>query len=293
MISKDSRKSICLPDSEAGRARRDLPVGRMIGSSGPQAPHASPSASQALELGLRTSGIFGLTFTDLPKPAGPLSLWESKLRQRLARIGSTECFLTWKASVTPAGRSLSRLVPSTPRIVEIEPGLSLDLAYWITATTRDWKDSAGMTAQRSDGKSRIDQLPRQVAAILHPTPTASLADKGIRSALGARTEVERGRSPDLDAVVKSIPSALFATPTSLAPAKNGQNEAGNSAGLVAIRAAVMPGIQEPGLSAMTEKPGAFPSLNPAFVCWLMGYPQEWVSCAPSAMPSSRKLRPRS
>lgn len=35
----------------------------------------------------------------------------------------------------------------------------------------------------------------------------------------------------------------------------------------------------------TEKLGA---LNPEFVSWLMGYPPEWLSCAPSATRSSHK-----
>lgn len=32
------------------------------------------------------------------------------------------------------------------------------------------------------------------------------------------------------------------------------------------------------------------ALNPMWVAWLMGYPQEWVNSAPSEMPSSRKSR---
>ena len=33
---------------------------------------------------------------------------------------------------------------------------------WPTPSARDWKDTPGMTAQRKDGKSRDDQLPRRV-----------------------------------------------------------------------------------------------------------------------------------
>jgi len=39
-------------------------------------------------------------------------------------------------------------------------------AGWVTPTSRDWKDSAGMTAQR-DGKERLDQLPRQAYTADH------------------------------------------------------------------------------------------------------------------------------
>lgn len=41
----------------------------------------------------------------------------------------------------------------------------LSSQLWVTANSRDWKDSFNQTAMRKDGKTRIDQLSRQVYAI--------------------------------------------------------------------------------------------------------------------------------
>jgi hypothetical protein len=126
---------------------------------------------------------------------------------------------------------------------------------WTTPSSRDWKDSPGMATQavNPDGstRTRLYQLPRQVA--LYPTPTASLADKGVRSTIGAIKEAARNHGPDLAAI--------------------------------AVVGAMPHGPSEP-----MERPGA---LNPAFVSWLMGFPLEWESCAPMATPSSRRSRPKS
>lgn len=71
--------------------------------------------------------------------------------------GSTHCY----SGKNPDG---------TPKICLKLPGTVL-LAGWVTPTSRDWKDSAGMTAQR-DGKDRVDQLPRQAFMTGWPTPMA-------------------------------------------------------------------------------------------------------------------------
>lgn len=44
------------------------------------------------------------------------------------------------------------------------------------------------------------------------------------------------------------------------------------------------------LSGTTEQMAKRAGLNPEFVSWLMGFPPEWLNCAPSGMPSSRKSR---
>lgn len=50
------------------------------------------------------------------------------------------------------------------------------------------------------------------------------------------------------------------------------------------------GTMRSGSFAVTEKRGASPQLNPAFVFWLMGYPKEWVYSVQRGMQSCRKSR---
>ena len=334
MNLENTHSVISSPESEDGPSQLALLDGPTIENCGPAPARASRSARPAKASATTTNGTCGPTSFACSVPDGPLSGWESRLRQRLARIGSTECLLTWKASTTPAGRPLSRLVPSMRPIAATVSGSSpSEAALWITCSARDWKDTPGMGTSRPDGRSRIDQLPRQVAAAcwptptradgqqandpgrwlerqqekaaqginLHmhlpvcvslstwPTPTAS-ADKSIRTPEGARTEVDRGKSPDLAAHVM----AMWPTPvvTDSIGARNATSTRNNPdskhhAGTTLTDAAwlhdgvVAPGQAHRGSLDTAEKPGA---LAPGFVSWLMGFPPEWLDCAPDAMP---------
>lgn len=325
----DTPNATSSPGSEAGHSQLGSPAGPTTASCGPARVRASRSASPAKAPAPTTSGICGPTSFACSVPDGPLSGWESRLRQRLARIGSTECFLTWKASTTPAGRPLSRLVPSMGRTVEIVSGSSpSEMALWVTASARDWKDTPGMATSREDGRSRVDQLPRQVAAALWatptvaqpggspeaflarkaalngacgvsltdlrmqaqvacwPTPTASLADKGVRSMEGAIREAARSHGPDLAAVTAA---AVWGTPTASSKLRSEEWLRSTSPSPAEYAAAIQKahGADTPGSSATTEKPGA---LAPEFVAWLMGFPPEWLDCAPETMPRKAKSK---
>lgn len=112
--------------------------------------------------------------------------------------------------------------------------------------------------------------------------------------------------------ISGIAIGLWPTMTSNAPARNGNNEAGNSAGQVALRRIVLalwPTARASdgakGGPSMTFGAGGLPlpssawrvantssaptensrsgvgSLHPEFAGWELGYPPEWLSCAPS------------
>jgi hypothetical protein len=113
-----------------------------------------------------------------------------------------------------------------------------------------------MSTTREDGRSRVDQLPRQVAASLWATPLANLSIAA--SVAAALKEAKRLH-----------PQGRWTPNTQVAELLD------------------QLGIPHSGLSDTTGKLGG---LNPEFVCWLMGFLPEWDDCAPTVTPSSRKKR---
>lgn len=115
---------------------------------------------------------------------------------------------------------------------------------------------------------------------LKPWATPQARDGTPRGAQGARF-LHPDRSNDLPDEVAFVTAAeaagLWATPIANDAEKRGVPVAGAGlAGQVHI------GTMPPGSADATAKPGG--SLSSAFVAWLMGYPPEYLACAPETAP---------
>ena len=304
----DTPSGISSPELEDGRGHCDSPDGRTTGPSGPEAPHASPSPQPDGAVDTTTPGTSPRHGSILSASAALQSSLENRLQARLtARTpGSMIYRTTWKRKTTPRGRSYCQLVASAPRISASDSGLSR--SGWVTASSRDWKDTAGMatTATNPDGSSRTrtDQLPRQAALAGWPTPDSHSASGGRTpkdlSALirptGTKVQVTinhaaalagwpTARSADAEKNVRTADGSL-----SEIQRKGSPQDTAQAAAITGPARITASGQLVTGSTAGTTSGG---QLNPALSRWLMGYPEAWCQAAiraNRAMPTKQPKR---
>ena len=203
---------ISSPGGGCGPGQCVAPDGRIISRLLPCPAHANLSPRQAKARGLLTSGTSGRLDIGTSLSASLARSLGSKLQATTASLGSTLYVLIWKHRPTPLGRSIYALRASapptsdsgftgwpTPRAADSGPdyaiedrpesgGLSLQTAAafcgWATPSARDWKDSAGMAEEAEDGRTRLDQLPRQANLAGWPTPMAGSPETPEYNAAG-------------------------------------------------------------------------------------------------------------
>jgi hypothetical protein len=213
----------------------------------------------------------GLRCSELSAKLGPVGSWERTLLA-LSTWRSMECYLTWKITATPAGRLLFRLAPSMPRIEEIESGL------WPTATVGDSKSARNSTANRIGPTSaHAGDTLTDMATKLWPTP--NVAGGGNRCELTPhKGHYLRPSGHKAHLGLDQVARMLWPTPVAKDDGKSPEAH-------LAMKARMKGGPRNTitSLTVLSKDIGGPPaqskgggSLNPAFVCWLMGYPEGWL-----------------
>lgn len=253
MTLSASLNAISSPEAVSGPSQLELLDGLIMNPSGPQAAPVSRSRRQAKEPEPMIQGICGRTYIGSSVPEGPLSRWESRLRERLAMVGSTESALIWRLKVSPQGQSISRLAVSTRHTNGT--GNTGPQSTWSTPRATDGEKGGPNMSFGAGGQPLPAQMHQN--GDYWRAPTAGEKRGGSYSdPEKAKARIASGHTVNLEDQVV----AYGMEPTG--PTPNGSN-------------------------APTEKRGA---PNPIFAFWLMGFPDAWISGALAAMQLYRKPR---
>jgi hypothetical protein len=282
------------PELAAGPMPSTSRAGPAAAKSGPPAFHVSRFRSRDSAKELSTNDTSGPLFTrSSPSAALQLSL-ENRLRRRMDGNGSPLFALTWRAMDMPSGPPACQLAASAPRIdVTVSIG-------WPTPTAQDAASSGAKdyppTATHHSGTTLTD------AARLASWPTPRDFDRFNEGYETAKARQDKGReamkaggpnwggSMGLPAIAEltawPTPTAANADGGQQPKTSTGKREDGSKATVsLGMIAKLTLGPISSGSPAGTENTG---QLNPAFSRWLMGFPDVWDACAPTATPLPRK-----
>lgn len=264
-ICADTISATSSPASVDGRSPSVWPDGLTTDLFGQAVAPASRSAPPASAKVLPMNGTFGRIGHVSSSSAALQSSLANRLRARLGIPGSTPWPMIWKDKVTPLGRRYCQLVLSRLRTSASEYGLLP------TPAAQSYGSNQG------GGMGRVGPVRHSLESMarhgLWPTPTVTDG---------------RGRSYTYDGGDKTKPRLSLLGMAQLWPTPTAMNDTGGAAfckwGGAAARAKLKTMLRPGELNG---------PLNPTFPAWLMGYPPEWISCAPSETRSSRKSRPNS
>jgi len=279
--------------SASGPTRSTGPGGATSRSGRGAAP-ASPSAAPAARKGRPTSGTSGPTGSSSSTSAALQSSLESRLRARMASLGSTLFRLTWKERATPSGRRICALRASVLRTSasDCTSWPSSTVSGWSTPQAVDGLKSKGGQAKRALGRRR--NLVDQVQLAGWGTPTADEAGGTPEQFLERkRRAVAQGKQLGVSVTALNLQAALasWATPAARdyrhANSRSYAERGGGKKGEQLNNQVVHSGPVPTGSSAAMESGG---QLNPDLSRWLCGLPRAWADCAPTVTPSSRRSR---
>jgi len=204
----------------------------------PVSPSVVPGSDEARKM-TASSGRQWLPLLQAQGPLGSLA----KMLLESSRWNSTVVFLAWRGSATPCGRSLFQLVPSEPSTDEAGYGL------WRTPGATDGEGGVMEMRPGTTGKYKLRDHVQPINAKMWPTPC------------------ERDHHPNGMAIGSKVDlgNQVKMFPTPKERDWKGQTQRGIHAQQDAL----------PNMDKGDGKPIGG-SLNPRWVCWLMGYPLDWL-----------------
>jgi hypothetical protein len=243
-----------LQGSGSGITLSPEPDGRTIDGFGQDRALASLSPRRAKEMGLLTSGTYGLRGSTLSSSADLASSLVSKYRAKTRCLGSTLFTLTWKVRYTPLRRPIFAVRASGLRIsdrdctswptpdagvfgvgdpnwerrrAEVKDkginGNGFGLTLGMAATLTNWRSPSA-----SDGEGGVkDPMSEKYANA--DAPKFKLRDQADL----CRTDAPDAGTPAkpfsaMDAERSTVEMASWPSPMAGTPAQNGYNEAGNT-----------------------------------------------------------------
>ena len=281
------------------------------------------------------STLFKLTWKQRVTPAGR-SIYALRASGRRTSDNACSSWAPWTTPFASDGSKMDATAPTVwKRALEgrnLSVAMQSRLASWPSPTTPSGgqtpPEGTSATGQTPDGR-KVQVTLKDVAGLASwPTTRALDGEKNARSVEGSMAEIERkGQPQDLiqAAHLASWPTttsdgtgsgkapncqggenlrtvatlASWPTPMAGTPARNGNNEAGNtdsSRRTVSLALSVGParltasGELLIGSSAETLTDPNGVRLNPEHSRWLQALPPEWESSAPTETRSSRKSR---
>ena len=192
---------------------------------------------------------------------------------------STPASLDWRD-----GRASQKTMDGNARPINEQ---AVNLAGWGTPRSVDAGHSTGNPDRAMDRKARIED---QVYLVGWGTPSATERSGQGETNVSLMQQARLAGWPTPNAIGDTTgggSASLALKRSRLEKRKSGASICSKLRDTAMLAGPCRLGTTTTSSTASTAKPGA---LNPDFTRWLMGFPPAWASCAPTAMPSSRKSR---